>query len=100
MPCASIVYCALADSPALMICAISVQMPMPSSRGVHDNGCGNVTVPSVPLCATTASAAVLPEPTVNVGGAVHVSEAAPYCLGGAGIVGGGAMFAAAVCGVT
>ena len=54
-----------------------------------------MTVPSVGLCAVTASAAVFPDTIVSVFGAVHVNAVAPYCLGtttvGAttGVVGGG-----------
>src|SRR5438309_5778388 len=80
-----------------MNCAISGQTSLWSSRGVHANGCGKVTVPSVGLWAVTTSGAVLPAATVIERGASHVKTVAPYCFGGGAVVGAGGGGGGEVC---
>ena len=48
----------------------------------------SVTVPSVGLCAVIGSDLLVPAGSANDRGAVHVNTDGPYCLGGAGVVGG------------
>src|SRR5262245_56336293 len=92
MPRASIVYVAVAEPPGWIVCSISTHTSVWSSRGVHDNGCGRFTTPSLRLNATTFSDAVLPEGIVSECGANHVSAAAPNCFSGVGaMVGAGAV---------